>query len=720
MIMKHLVVGFALLTLAACGCGDDFDPNPPGPTPANPAFDLSMDIPPCELECSTAPAEYRIDVVFALDDSEFMNRANGMAAGVPSGPDPRSRSAVAQEIFRQTRARLLTKINEAKTAGLIPMNAAIDLAFAVVRYEDFGGTTVDYQSSAGLIDADARPHMLQMPLLRELHPSFSTSFEDALTAQTHGNGNPGFPLPGGQVVTFQDPQTTIESLHQIATGLGIDGDGNGDTTGNGFPGSLTATNRTFAPGGAPNASTPFVDVPRVGFVQNGQDPQDNTRPIYNVVSQSNAGVNGPGATGVIASGNEGGVGFRPDSLRWVIFASDIATVAPFRNAAGTPTDPTLDPADTGVVNATPPAGAAAIPAQAFNGVTGRFGGAGLMPVPPVGAALVAPAYAADVEATMNELVNAGIEVMALGAGGVQPGQTKPNVLPAPDANHVPAIPNPSSSDFTPFTMESAISLLTGSQLAEDTPGVPLAGGPFPAVFNLGTVGLLNAAAPNQTQVTDDLVNGLVERIRARIAANPLPPVQVCPPLPTMSVTLTLNLNEVGMTDYNRVGGGPAAIAIPVTVPVYYRDAVGPFRMVGGNRVAVPANETVPQRIQLLDDLTYTYAVAPLVAGPGPINTLSFSIVPTPNLAGETVDNAQYAAQIRQKAATFASNGSVQLQGHSTDVNNPVPNPLPRGVSFIANNPVTDYCLRFQDLTWGAAANFAEEFWGNCPSPLVLP
>lgn len=719
MTMKHLVVGLALLALAGCGCGDDGGDIPPNTEALSPAWLLNMDVPPCEFRCEETPEECRIDVVFVLDDSEFMNRANGMASGRPLQADPRSRTLVSQEVFRQTRARLLGKIQGARMpAGPIPANVPVDLAFAVVRYEDFGGTVVDYQQNAGTIDATARPHMLQMPLLRELHPEFTTRFEDALTAQTHGNGNPqlGATPQNPFNLPFQDPQSAVESLFQIATGLGLDGDGDGTTTGNGFPGSLTAQNRIADSANNPNAATPYVDVPRTAYVQNGQDPQDPNRPIYNVVSADNAGTPGPGTAGVISSGNQGGVGFRPNSIRFVIFASDIATVAPFRNNQNTPANPADDVAVQNPLldaNASSvEASGASVPASAFNGVTGRFGGPGLMPNPAVGAAIIAPANAADVENTMNQLVSANIEVMALGALGVQPGQTKPNVSPEPDPNRVPAILAPANPDFTPFTMESAISILTGSRI---TDGVN-PGNLFPAVFNMGNVGVLNNASPNQTQVTDDVVDGLVERIAARINQKEPGTVQNCVLLPELTMNLTIQLNEGqadGTTNYLRQNG-PQQFSVQVTIPSYYLDPVTMQAFTvdaGGNRTNLPGIPAT-QTVTLVNGTQYILRNPDLVDQPAPlpIDPLSFTVTAAEvNIANQTGQNTAFVAQLRQKISSFFAGGQLTVQARKTTDPG-----AQRGVVFQPGSN-TGRCLTFQDIT--PPAPFAVEHWGpNCPAP----
>lgn len=703
MRIKHLAIGLALLTIAGCGCGDS---EPPQPNATNPAFDIFLEVPPCEFPCTPeTEQECLIDVVFAIDDSEFMNRPFGMTAGLPQVPqgDSRSRSVVAQRIFADTQARLLQKINAAKVAGTIPQDVIIDLAFAVVRYEDFGGTTVPYQGQPGTIDAGARPYFLQMPILREQHPSFGASFAAALTESTPlNNGNPVV-TPGAP--DFQDPQTAIEMLHQVATGAGIDGNLANGTVDNGAPCSPAAK------GTVPGI---FTDVPAVTYAPSGQDPQDPTRPVFLVQDE-----NGNGVQACITSGNEGGVGFRPQSLRWVIFASDIATVAPFRDSNGQPADPTSN-ADAATVST--PEGS--VPATAFDGVTGRYGAAGAMPVPPVGTATFSPAYAAGVEQTVNELVSAGIEVMALGAGGAQPGQTKPNVPPAndPDPNREPAIISPSAPDFTPFTMESALSILTGSEVIDET--TPANPGPFPAVFNLGTVGTVDLGNQDPivptmaaTVVNDDLIDALVERIAARIATKePTEIPGTCPPLPelTANVTLTLNESQADGTD-NYLRGTNIVAPVAITIPSYYRDTVTNeiFTVdAGGNRIplaAVPA----PVRIQLADFVQYVLRDPNLLLtnNPLPLDMLSFSVSAAEQaVSNDTAENAQRVAQLRAKLPAFASSGQVTIQA----VRVPVANPNQRNAVLLPG-AAAGYCLVFQEVTGGIGPFPEERVGATCPA-----
>ncbi|MDJ0972942.1 MAG: hypothetical protein QNJ98_00605 [Planctomycetota bacterium] len=702
MRIKHLVIGLAFLTIAGCGCGDS---GPSSPSATTPAYSISIEVPPCEFPCTPeTQQECLIDVVFAIDDSEFMNRPFGMTAGLPQVPqgDSRSRSVVAQRIFADTQARLLAKINEAKQNGLIPQDVIIDLAFAVVRYEDFGGTTVPYQGEPGTIDAGARPYFLQMPLLRELHPSFGVNFAQALVESTPlNNGNP--------VVTAgtpprQDPQSAIEMLHQVATGAGIDGNLANGTVDNGPPCSPTAKG---------TVAGSFTDVPAVTYAANGQDPQDANRPLFLVQDENGAGVQT-----CISSGNEGGVGFRPNSLRWVIFASDIATVAPFRDSNGQPADPASN-ADAATVST--PEGS--VPATAFDGVTGRYGAAGMMPVPPVGTATFSPAYAAGVEQTVNELVGAGIEVMALGAGGAQPGQTKPNVPPAndPDPNREPAIIAPSAPDFTPFTMESAISILTGSEVTDET--TPANPGPFPAVFNLGTVGavdLLNqdpiVPTMSATIVNDDLIDALIERIVARIAEKE--PTQMpgdCPQLPELTASITITLNESqgdGTDNYFRATAPVTPVSL--TIPSYYRDTVTNeiFTVdAGGNRVplaAVPA----PVRVQLADNIAYLLRDPNLLLGnnPLPLDMLSFNVnAVEQSISNDTTENAQRVATLRTKLPAFLSSGQVTIQAQRIPANPNLRN------AVLLPGASSGYCLIYQEVTGGIGPFPEERVGATCPA-----
>jgi hypothetical protein len=695
-MLKHFILAIMLVTLVGCGCGD----TPPTVAPGSQvtSFSARTALPPCEVPYTpevVTPVQ-PIDIVFVMDDSLFFNAANGMGIVPKNDNDNRSRSLVAQRIFGDLRARLKAAVAARQAAGTLPAGVNFDFAYSVVRYEDFGGATVPYQTATGTIDAGARPYILNMPLLREERPDFQAAFDAALArTATDGDGNPTV-----NGLKRQDPQTAFEALWQIANGTGFDGNGANGTLDNGSPCSANAQGTDLKV---------FTDIPAVQFALTGADPQN---PVWNeYVVQDEAGNS---EAGCISSGNIGGVGFRPDSLRWVILASDIATVAPFEDAAGTPQVP---PAGTRVfpdlATANP-----FVPAPAFDGITGRYGAAD------GGPSSVAPVGAASAQETITRLNELGIEVMALGAPGVQPGPVKPNLPGAIPGDAIDAVLLPQNPAFTPYTSQSAFSILTGSQISDDTPGGLV--GLFPAVFNLGNVGLLDTSAADPlvptsfaTTVTDDLLNGILERIEAKATAGgtgggtgggPIPP------LPTLTLRVQMQVDDSGFTQpIQRLAPQPSStVSATINVPVYYRNTLTneTFYIDGaGNQVpySPPALIDVP-----FPDWSFD-RIGDVVV---PITDLApFSVMVTAD-PGTAIGNIQ--PGVNDDAVAFLQRKIGQTEGplavgqgvmEITIHPSPLDAPLPRGMTILPG--YTGWCLTLQDTPWGAAQVFGAEAVGVC-------
>lgn len=150
------------------------------------------------------------------------------------------------------------------------------------------------------------------------------------------------------------PESAIEGLFQVATGAGFDGNGDGDSTDNGPAGPITTQVNTGTTGDVPAYST-FVPDPAGPVLA----------PTY-PVSMANDGVS-----------------FRPGSQKFVLLATD----APF----------TVEPDNVD-------------PYVGVNGVT--------VPASQInnGADLMSPGgRGATVQATVDELVSRGIQVIGLGA-----------------------------------------------------------------------------------------------------------------------------------------------------------------------------------------------------------------------------------------------------------------------------------------------------------------
>ena len=127
-------------------------------------------------------------------------------------------------IMRRIEDTLRTRIENEYIAENLPV-PALDFAFAVARYEDFGGSFTAPLRRTGNVDdpahrtndQDARPFILNMPILRQAHPEFATRFADAMARTAPGDGNPYIQLPGNpDLVRVYDPQSGLEALYQVA------------------------------------------------------------------------------------------------------------------------------------------------------------------------------------------------------------------------------------------------------------------------------------------------------------------------------------------------------------------------------------------------------------------------------------------------------------------------------------------------------------------------
>jgi GEVED domain/Dockerin type I domain/Bacterial pre-peptidase C-terminal domain len=196
-----------------------------------------------DLSCVAQTGEEIVDVVLLLDDT-------GSFAG--TGPE-------VAKVFDRIVNYLTTNLPDS------------DFAFSVTRFEDYAGV------GGGATD---RPFILNQPLITANTPGFNAAITSALNRTAPGGG--------GDL-----PESAIEGLWQIATGLGFDGNNDNDTVDSGRAGLVTTQTN---PGGG-------GDVP--AFSSFAPDPA------------------GP----VLASaGNIGGVGFRANSTkRLVLLATDAGT-----------------------------------------------------------------------------------------------------------------------------------------------------------------------------------------------------------------------------------------------------------------------------------------------------------------------------------------------------------------------------------------------------------
>ncbi len=90
-----------------------------------------------------------------------------------------------------------------------------DLAFGVGRFEEYGNFAAEYSTG--------RPFILNQPMVASSTPGYMTAIQAALNRTTPGYGGDG-------------PETDIEALYQLVTGLGFDGNNNGTVSDSGAAG----------------------------------------------------------------------------------------------------------------------------------------------------------------------------------------------------------------------------------------------------------------------------------------------------------------------------------------------------------------------------------------------------------------------------------------------------------------------------------------------------
>jgi VCBS repeat-containing protein len=145
---------------------------------------------------------------------------------------------------------------------------SMNFGFGVGRLEEYGSFAAE--------NASGRPFILNQPIVASSTTGFSTAIQAALDRTAPGYGG-------------DQPETDIEALYQVVTGLGFDGNNNGSVLDSG-PAGLASTQLT------PGASG---DVP--SFASFRPDPTNNV---------------------IAASGSIGGAGFRPGALPVILTATD--------------------------------------------------------------------------------------------------------------------------------------------------------------------------------------------------------------------------------------------------------------------------------------------------------------------------------------------------------------------------------------------------------------
>jgi hypothetical protein len=449
--LRTIAMAALLLAVAGCGCGDEAGGIQPGV------------VVPVRIRAALAPAQVPprqsrvdVDVLLLLDDGYEMTgyrdaAGNPVAAGTAQNPlptfgqlpDGRNKSQVARSVYDAVKNDLQASLQTA-----LP-GRNFDLAFGVARYEDYGGA---FDRSSPVARPDTRPFILNLPILRQGFAANGQNFEalfQAALAREAALGDGGF---GNAGTPLSDAQSAFEGFRQAATGVGFDGNGNGNTTDSGLAGVPTTQT-------APGASG---DVPAAQFAANGTD--DDGEPLYDL-------------NGTPASGNVGGAGWRPCSIRFIIVASDYCTVAPFpANLAGDPLlgeiQNTPSPAGTGPRTAeTRPninfvCDAFMLNESEAQRAVRRFG--------KVSMPGVAPTNGSSVQEAIAALNLRNIEVLGLGTDPrLMPGRPSPASTGGvgTEATAPPAEPNPvvPINNNWPFTWMSAVSLLTDCVNAQQIP-----------------------------------------------------------------------------------------------------------------------------------------------------------------------------------------------------------------------------------------------------------
>lgn len=596
MKLKNLTCAALLLLVAGCGCNDDSFPPGTGPQVIRAVMGVGTDAP--GLALAAASRKVPVDVFFLLDDGQFMEfETLGVTPFQPG--DDRTHSHAAQRIMNNLQQRLQDRVGALIDAGpVLPgmTKADLDFAFGVGRYEDFGGP---FARRTG--DNQARPFILNMPVLRSQHGCFPQLFTQALSRTAPGLGTPTV----GSTPQFE-PNSGIEALYQIATGAGFDGNGGGTTTDSGGPASNQSQDTPGTSG----------DVPAVQFLAQAApaNVDDDGEPVF--ATANSAGVltmitdpkDAARQIPVPASGNLGGVGWRRNAARFVILATDTATVAPTDTAPPVCPDRTLLAPPSGVFitstdgGATAPRLADAIDICGFNGSnvndyqpTGaqpwrsRFGLAeadkdGRNDDPINRFAGVAPLGAHTVQQTVRALNELDIEVLTLAASILTGNSTKPIPGESGELNGAPGSSIDEVSYFartaTPWTWLTAISRLTGAADAGPERVQSFddgnSNGGLPLLYNLADVWPFDPAAANKSLgtesfINDKLVNDLADRIYhewlQKRFLRPTTTATAPPPALRVFYDFRLEFEPIGPVTVVRADGGPNFLVLDdVLVP----------------------------------------------------------------------------------------------------------------------------------------------------------
>lgn len=145
----------------------------------------------------------------------------------------------------------------------------VDLGFGVGRFEEYANFASEYSTG--------RPFILNQPIVGSGTAGYQAAIQAALDRTTPGYGGDG-------------PETDIEALYQLVTGIGFDGNNNGTVMDSGAAG--------------------------LGFTQLTPGNSGDVPSFASYTADVSAGT-------VAADGSIGGGGFRPGALPVILLATDI-------------------------------------------------------------------------------------------------------------------------------------------------------------------------------------------------------------------------------------------------------------------------------------------------------------------------------------------------------------------------------------------------------------
>ena len=233
----------------------------------------------------------------------------------------------------------------------------VSFGFGVARFEDYGGPAGGF---SGGESEGGRPFILNQPIITADdaggESDRNTLIEDALDREAPGYGGDG-------------PESAIaEGLYQVASGVGFDGNGDGDTEDSGDAGETSTQTSPGTSGDVPSFDT-------------------NVLP---------------------ASGTQGGVGWREDAQKIVIVATDVCPVSPHAT-------PDIPDNITGVNGSSEPVTALACDDTEGEDRYGFVGDAKSFSANTVTDAVV-PSEAGTVQETIDALNGLGIQAVGVGPG----------------------------------------------------------------------------------------------------------------------------------------------------------------------------------------------------------------------------------------------------------------------------------------------------------------